>query len=177
MTQPRHILICGEIGVGKSTLIQRLLAHNARPVYGFLTRRLEADATGRHPVYINPAGAAKCVYTAENRVGVCGSKFLDVSPEVFDTLGVEYLSAPENGVIVMDELGFMEARAALFVQAVFAALDGHVPVIAAVKARFDVPFLNRVRAHPNAQVFTITVKNRDALYWDLVPLVSAWNRL
>ena len=36
----KHILICGERGVGKSTLIRRLLAESTLPVGGFVTRRL-----------------------------------------------------------------------------------------------------------------------------------------
>ena len=43
----KHILICGERGVGKSTLIRRLLAESTLPVGGFVTRRLpQADADG-----------------------------------------------------------------------------------------------------------------------------------
>ena len=43
MNRKQHILICGEVGVGKSTLIQRLLAHSSRPRYGFITKKLEPD--------------------------------------------------------------------------------------------------------------------------------------
>ncbi len=75
----------------------------------------------------------------------------------------------------MDELGFMEARAEAFVRAVFDALNGTIPVIAAVKARFDVPFLNDVRAHPNARLYTITKENRDELFEEVLPAIRAWD--
>lgn len=43
----RHLLICGERGVGKSTLIRRLLEHSTREVGGFVTKRLPvADENG-----------------------------------------------------------------------------------------------------------------------------------
>ncbi len=175
MTRPRHILICGERGAGKSTLIARLLAENTRPVYGFLTKRLAADETGFHPIYIHPAGAEKRAHGDENLIGTCDSRVHNVTLEVFDTLGVEYLRAEPSGVLVMDELGFMEAGAARFVEAVFAALNGDIPVIAAVKARFDVPFLNEVRAHENAAAYTITPDNRDEIYEALLPVIRGWN--
>ncbi len=176
MTQPRHILISGERGVGKSTLIQRLLAKNIRPVYGFVTKRLAADETGFHPIYIHPAGAPERTYGDANRIGVCNSKEREVALEVFDTLGAQYIfDARPGGIIVMDELGFMEARAEAFVQAVFRALDGSIPVVAAVKDRFDVPFLNEVRAHPNGRVYRIDAENRDALYGELLPAILTWN--
>ena len=77
----------------------------------------------------------------------------------------------------MDELGFMEAKAEAFTREVFAALDGDIPVIAAVKARFDVLFLNEVRAHPHAQLVVITKENRDELYLELLPQILEWNAL
>lgn len=172
----KHILLCGDRGVGKSTLVQRLLKANTRPVYGFYTKRLAADETGFHPIYIHSASAAEHTHTAVNQIGTCDSKIHNVSLEVFDTLGAQYLrEARPGGVIVMDELGFMEAQANAFVRAVFDALDGTIPILAAVKSRYDVPFLNEVRAHRNAAVYSIDQNNRDALYETLLPVVLNWN--
>lgn len=175
MSDWKHILICGEVNAGKSTLIAKLLKATNRPLYGFVTKRLEADETGFHPIYIHPAGAAERTHAEENLIGTCDTKIHNVSTETFDTLGVEYLKAEPEGLIVMDELGFMEASAARFVETVFQALDGDVPVIAAVKARYDVEFLNEVRVHRNAKLFKITKENRDILYQELLPIVLSWN--
>lgn len=171
-----HILICGERGVGKSTLISRLLLENARPVYGFLTRRLEPDETGFHPIYIHAAGEKPLICSKDKLIGTCDAKTHNVNIGVFNALGAELLrSAKPGGVIVMDELGFMEATAERFTQAVFAALDGDIPVIAAVKARFDVPFLNNVRAHPKARVYMLEKSCRETLYSELLPVIAGWN--
>ena len=178
MGEPRHILLFGERGVGKSTLIERLLAVNTRPVAGFVTKRLPPDETGFHPIYIHEAGipVSARVYTEENQIGVCDSKVHKPVEAVFDTLGVQYLGeAQPGGRIVMDELGFLEARADAFRKAVFRALEGGIPVLAAVKARYDVPFLNEVRAHKNCTVYEVTPENRDALYETLLPVILAWN--
>lgn len=70
----------------------------------------------------------------------------------------------------MDELGFMERDALLFQKAVLDALNGDIQVIAAVKARRDVEFLNRVRNSEKADVYDITESNREALYNKLVKL-------
>ena len=69
----------------------------------------------------------------------------------------------------MDELGFFEAQAESFTDAVLAALSGDIPVIAAVKSRTDIPFLNAVRAAPRAEVLSITPSNRDELFERLLP--------
>ncbi len=173
----KHILICGEVGVGKSTLISRLLAYNTRPVYGFLTKKLNAGENGFHPIYIHPAGAKTRLYGEANLIGTCDRKIHNVNLDAFNTLGASYLKAKPNGLIVMDELGFMEANAKAFTSAVFEALNGALPVIAAVKARFDVPFLNDVRAHKNAKLYMITKENRDELFEELLPVIEAWNEV
>ena len=175
MTKRKHILICGEVGVGKSTLIQRLLIQSTRPLYGFITKKLEPDENGFHPIYMHPAGRSKRVYEQKNLIGTCDRRTHNINLDVFNTLGVSYLQAKPDGIILMDELGFMEAKAEAFTRAVMGALDGDIPVIAAVKARFDVPFLNEVRAHSKGQLFLITPENRDQAYEELLPIVLGWN--
>ena len=64
----------------------------------------------------------------------------------------------------------MERDALLFQKAVLDALNGDIQVIAAVKARRDVEFLNRVRNSEKADVYDITESNREALYNKLVKL-------
>ena len=59
-------------------------------------------------------------------------------------------------------------------RAVMKALDGDVPVVAAVKSRFDIPFLDAVRAHPNTILYMITIENRDDLLSELLQIVRNW---
>ena len=95
--------------------------------------------------------------------------------EVFDTLGAAYIRAGKpDGILVMDEIGFFEQDAERFQSAVFDALDGDIPVLAAVKAREGIPFLEKVRTHPNADLFILTAENRDALYEELKERIRAW---
>ncbi len=173
-----HLLICGERGVGKSTLLRRLLAASTRPVGGFVTKRLTiADENGFYPIYIHPAAQpeAERSYLRENLVGICDSRSSVPHKEVFDTLGVRCLAAaPENGLVLMDELGFLENDALAFQKAVLRGLDGDAPVLAAIKPK-DTEFLCRVREHPKAEVFWIDAQNRDALYASLLPRITAWN--
>ena len=181
----KHILISGARGVGKSTLIERLLAENFLPLHGFITKRLEtADAKGFYPIHIYPLGAkwthAEGQYwqlpAERNLLGTCDSKTHNVNRHVFNELGVQYIeSAEPGGLIIMDELGFMEARAEDFKKAVFNELNGDIPVIAAVKNRTDVDFLNDLRTHENVVVHNIDESNRDALYSELLPIIREWN--
>ena len=131
----RHLLICGERGVGKSTLIHRLLEHSTREVGGFVTKRLPvADENGFFPIYLYPASQSEGERRNEtaNLVGTCDSRSSIRHPEVFDGLGAQLIkSAPSGGIILMDELGFLENDARVFQSAVLCALDGDTPVLAA----------------------------------------------
>lgn len=174
----RHLLICGERGVGKSTLIRRLLAENRREVGGFVTKRLTAaDEHGFFPIYLYPAAQKEKERRSEkaNLVGTCDSRSSVRYPEVFDGLGVRLIeSAPRGGLILMDELGFLENDAKAFQTAVLRVLSGDTPVLAAVKPR-DTPFLRAVREHRNAELVYIDEENRGALLAQLLPRVLQWN--
>jgi len=159
-----HTLIVGARGVGKSTLIRRVLKELDRPVFGFETRKEDqlADDVHGSPVYIYEAGKPR-LQAEENLVGYCLNQHPEINKAAFDRFAPKLLAQTANGgIIVMDELGFMESASEAFCAAVISLLDGQVPVIAAVKDK-DTPFLGAVRAHHNCQCFYISRENRDAL--------------
>ena len=142
------ILICGPRGVGKSTLIRRLTALYPGPVSGFVTKReTVADGEGLFPIYIHPAACpeARRQYGPENLIGRCDSRRSVRCTPAFDDWGPRLLEGP--GLLLMDELGFLERDARRFQEAVLAALQGDQPVLAAVKNRND-RFCRRCGASP-----------------------------
>lgn len=158
----KHILICGERQVGKSTLIRRLIEEERCPLYGFITRSLISRPDGFQEIYMYPPyDESKKIYLAE-----CDKTRRNVLSDVFEAYGTMLLeSAKSDGMIVMDELGFMEEKSRTFTAAVLKALDGTIPVIAAVKSTNpESAFLNAVRSHPNTELFMIDEKNRYELY-------------
>jgi nucleoside-triphosphatase THEP1 len=62
----------------------------------------------------------------------------------------------------MDELGFIESAASAFQNAVFAVLDGSVPVLGVIR-KGSTPFLEKVKAHGNVSVVEVDTANRDKL--------------
>lgn len=164
-----HILIVGERGVGKSTLIRRVLQELALPVWGFETKKLPAtDETPLGaPLYIYPCGAPH-IHSDDALLGYCGKKdrtqltagFLRFAPHLEQPV-------PEGHIILMDELGIMESDADRFCEAVLQLLDGNAPIIAAVKHK-DTAFLQAVRNHKNCRCFFITPENREALFEEVL---------
>jgi len=164
----KHALIVGARGVGKSTLISRVLEELKCPVVGFETKKEEAqDGQPGWPVYLYEVGKAR-VQSRENLVGRCGNRCLARCPEVFDRYAVTLREPAAKGCVVkLDELGFLESASEAFCGAVLEKLEGDAPVIAAVKDR-DTPFLRAVRSHPKAVCFFITEDNRDGLYREVL---------
>ena len=157
-----HILITGQVGVGKTTLIDSILRQVRAPVYGFRTKKAGTGPSGEAPVYIHPA-TGEMVQRADHIVGISSPKGATAYAEVFDGAGLKLLTdIPAGSVVLMDELGFMESGAPAFTEAALRILDGPYHVLAAVKPA-NTPFLTRVRAHTGALLYTITVENRDDL--------------
>lgn len=154
-----HIFLTGDIQIGKSTVIRRVLNELGIIPGGFKTVGANYAADGSSDVVLMkgseslPAG-----HPAAHRVpGVCMTPY----PEVFNTFGTAYLSEPAS-LILMDELGFLENSAAEFQAAVLRTLDGTTPVFGVVR-KMETPFLNAVRSHQNVMVITVTRENRDEL--------------
>ena len=168
-----HALIVGSRCVGKSTLIRRVLKELNRPVFGYETKKeelLEEPLRGC-PIYIYDA--RKPHYRMpENLIGYHKEQDLAAITAAFDRYAPKLLEpVPENAVIELDEIGFLEAKSDAFCQAVLHLLEGKNPVIAAVKNR-EHPFLDAVRNHPNARCFYITAENRDSLYEEVLAFMK-----
>lgn len=186
--EKRHIVISGLRGAGKTTLIEKLLKEIQVPVTGFFTRSMPKDERGFHAIYIFRPDDQLREKSPANHIGDCDTRNRTINLEVFETVGVEYLqegqidaSADERasqsaqGIIVMDELGFMETGATAFCDTVLSCFDGDQRVLATLKASHHTDFLNAVRHHPKAEVFEITPENRDELYEELLPIIRHWN--
>ena len=168
-----HALIVGDRGVGKSTLIRRVLQELNRPVFGFETKKEEQleDPIRGCPIYIYDAGKPHC-RAQENLIGYHKEQDMAAITAAFDRYAPSLMGpVADDAVVELDEIGFLEAKSQAFCQAVLHLLEGKNPVIAAVKNR-EHPFLDAVRNHPNARCFFITAENRDALYEEVLAFMK-----
>ena len=168
-----HALIVGDRGVGKSTLIRRVLQELNRPVFGFETKKEEQleDPIRGCPIYIYDAGKPHC-RAQENLIGYHKEQDMAAITAAFDRYAPSLMGpVADEAVVQLDEIGFLEAKSDAFCQAVLHLLEGKNPVIAAVKNR-EHPFLDAVRNHPNARCFFITAENRDTLYEEVLAFLK-----
>ena len=187
ITTKRIFFVTGERGCGKSTFLAALMQKYALQPSGFITKR---EAPPESAVYMHQvvAGTARYRYTTGNKVGICPQqKPIGFAP-VFDTFGVMCLKqaekvilssiggehsgadcdaaslSPALPVILMDELGFMEAEADFFFRTVCDLLsDSRYYIIGVVKPR-GTRFLSVLEHKPEAVVFHLTMQNRAELY-------------
>lgn len=169
----RHALLAGSPGVGKSTLIRRVVEELHPTLCGFLTQKEPAlaDPVLGSPVYYHPLGVPRR-YSTDHLLGHCKDRCPQVYPDAFHRLAPQVAAMGGGQLLVMDEIGFMETCSPAFCQAVLAHLDAEVPILAAVKD-MDRPFLNQVRQHPDGRVFSITRENRDEMFAPVLAFVKA----
>lgn len=160
----KHIVIAGKRHTGKTTLVNRLLEGYEGPVYGFRTASGSSLRKGFRSFFIFPAGSEEHVESEENHIGDGNGRGPVSYPEAFNDYGVRCLQAEPDGIIVMDELGFMEKDAEEFCNRVLELFDGDIPILATAKSGHDIDFLNKILNHPDADVYYITTENRDELY-------------
>ena len=171
-----NLFLTGEVQVGKSTLIRRLLeAHPDLRVGGFRTIPGLPREDGTSDVHIVPA-VGDVPLTEGNRVirrrHTGQIPQVRAYPQVFDMIGCILLERPEDhDLLLMDEIGIQEAEAFLFQRAVLRCLDGPTPVLGVVRNKPGA-LTDAVRTHPNTKLVTVTAENRDAFYEEL----TKWTR-
>ncbi len=155
------IFLTGERGVGKSTVLRRALAGFGHGVGGFMTDFGETRYENAKTLWLLPWGQ-KPDYSAGEVCARLGPGGRQAFPEVFDGLGAALLRSaledPACGLILMDELGFLEGEAGRFRSAVLAALKGPKPVLGVVRQGLGV-----WSDAPLGEVWTVTEENREAI--------------
>jgi len=168
-----NVLITGRPGVGKTTVIRRVLEKlNGRPG-GFTTQEIRrggrrvgfsirAVDTGQEGIL------AHIDLSGPHRVGPYGVNTADM-----ERIGVAALNRAlkRDDVIVMDEIGRMENYCHSFQAVVLRALDSPRDVLGTLQMR-STPFLNRIRRREDVVIQTITRQNRGAMPMLLIDLLK-----
>lgn len=171
LRRKKHIVLQGEKGSGKSTLIRKIAEQMNCTIGGYLTRAVPDREKGCSEIYIYPADLVSepdqdiIAKTNGKLCAVTENGVKEVCPEVFDTYGTELIhSASDKQLIIMDEIGMLEENSERFKKAVLSAFDGKVPVLASVKAKSRTsPFLETVRSLPDVQLIDLDEEDRDEI--------------
>lgn len=157
------LLVEGRPGVGKTTLVERVVASLQRAglgVCGFTTREMRIG--GRRVGFeVDPIGGGAEVLAHVDLSGPPRVGRYGVDLTAFERAALPSLHEPGD-VVVIDELGKMELASTRFVDAVHDLLASDRPVLASVHAHQH-PVTDRIKQHPDVEKVRLTVANRDRL--------------
>ena len=159
------VLLTGRPGCGKTTLIKRIVNKLARSVGGFYTEEMREGGTrvGFKLVTLDGEEAVFAHVDFKTRVRV-GRYGLDLSAL---EVGVKAIrEAVRTQLVVIDEIGPMEIRSAIFREAVSDALDSEAPLLATIFAR-SLPFTDAIKSRPDVILIEVRPDNREQLVSEL----------
>lgn len=171
-----NIFLTGYPGVGKSTIIQKIIKEMAVEPGGYITEFKKeedqislylVDATAilnnKQQLYSNRPFAIR-----RNR-----SFLWEVNNSIFNIFAVELLEKGLHSkeVLILDELGRFELGALQFQKKVEEAIQSPKPVLGVIKYERN-PFLRRVWDNPEVEVFWVDKENRNEIYIKLLSIFS-----
>lgn len=168
---PRNILITGLPGVGKTTLIQRLIEElrGLNPV-GFFTREIREKGV-RQGFELESLDGQKGILS-HVKIGSTPGKGHYPQPRVgkygVDVEGLErFLEkipflAPETRLVIIDEIGKMECFSVRFQELLRKLLDSEKCLVATVAMK-GAGIIAEIKARPDIKLFVITERNRNSL--------------
>jgi nucleoside-triphosphatase len=176
------ILITGRPGVGKTTLVMRLV-ENLQEAAGFYTEEIRERGVrkgfnlvslsisprpvGRGAVALTQGAVAPLSHVdfkGPHRVGKYG-----VDVESFEGF-LEELSLQDAGLVVIDEIGKMECLSEKFRILIKGILRSNKTVVATI-AKKGTPFIEELKRLPGIRLVELTEENREALLKEVKELL------
>lgn len=160
-----NLLLTGKPGIGKTTVIKRVLEALKVPATGFYTREIRGPQ-GRLGFEAVTLEGKRCLlahvdFKSPYRVSKYG---VDVSTfEQVIVPSIDPALHPEAALIVIDEIGKMECFSSRFCEAVLRALDSGKPVLGTITMGGG-PFIESVKRRPDVEILTVTLTNRENLH-------------
>lgn len=158
-----NLLITGLPGVGKTTLLKKVVERLNRPAHGFYTSELRQGG-GRVGFSLTTLSGEEGTLSHKDfkspyRVGKYG---VDVGS--FEELGVRELERglATGSLLVIDEIGRMELFSERFRRVLLQALEAPNPVLATVLYKSH-PFCDRLKRRGDTELLKIDAGNRDRL--------------
>ena len=164
------VLLTGRPGCGKTTLVKRVVNELAVPAGGFYTEEIREHG-GRVGFKLatldgKDAVLAHVDFKTRQRLGKYG---LDLS--ALETVSIEALrrAVRARQLVVIDEIGPMEIRSAVFRDVVDYVLDSPEPsgILATITAR-SLPFTDAIKKRPDVTLVEVRLDNRDQVFAELL---------
>jgi len=165
MTFPsENILLTGEKGVGKSTLVSTVLDSISVPYQGLFTERIFQGRRVYGFGLKNESERSLEIFAYENNLKESGYFRYLVDIDVFENKGCTILSSirEETKLFVIDEIGIMEREAERFLESFWQLLQSPLPVLAVIQKRAEYIW-EQIDPESGCKIYEITRENRDSV--------------
>ncbi len=165
-----NVLLTGRPGIGKTTLIKRLIETSSLSKGGFYTEevREEGQRVGFSLITLDGKRSllAHLKTKSPYRVGRYG-----VDIDTFEAIGVESIrkAISTNDIIIIDEIGRMELFSRKFREVVLQALKTGRVVATIKKGRDD--FVDKIKSRKDVRGLEVNLENRETLSSKLTKIV------
>ena len=164
---PANLLLTGRPGVGKTTLVRRVLDELSNvPATGFYTTEIRSGGRRLGFRLVTLDGQEAVLAHVEIRSRHRVSRY-GVDVAAFEEVALPSLiSGGPDCLVVIDEIGKMECFSRAFREAVVGLLDADTSLLATVALRGD-RFIEGLKSRENVALIEITPANRDRLVGEL----------
>ncbi|KPL02798.1 MAG: hypothetical protein AMJ73_08220 [candidate division Zixibacteria bacterium SM1_73] len=156
-----NYLLMGHPGVGKTTIIKKLIEELKLPAGGFYTEEMRENNMRMGFAIVTLSGfkgvLAHRNFKSRYKVGNYG-----VGVYTLNKIGVKEIQMclVEKKVIVIDEIGKMELLSPQFQEVVWKALDADNPVLGTITLARH-PFAQKVKDRDDVKIYQVTQQNQD----------------
>ena len=167
----KNILICGPPGVGKTTLIKKILKKTNLRAGGFYTEEIRgrSNRVGFKIISLdNQEGILAHINIKDSqRVGRYGVNINDL-----ENIGARSLeqALKNDDLIIIDEIGRMEVFSEEFKEKVLDCLSSKKIVLAAI-SRVGDKFISNIKRRDDIILFKVTKENRNKLIKTISSLI------